>query len=288
MTREARDSTQSSTEVRSTAKVEVQAVTKRYVSARTGEQVEALTPVTLDVRQGEFLAIVGPSGCGKSTLLKMVAGIETLSSGRILVDGRVISGPSPERVLVFQQYALFPWKTVRENIEFGLRAAGIPKAERDRRVDRHIDMVGLRGFETRYPHELSGGMQQRCALARALVVDPKVLLMDEPLAAVDAQTRVLLQEELLDLWGQVKPAQDRKSVVYVTHNIDEAIYLADRVVVMSARPGSIKEIIDVDLDRPRTFHTRTTPECLRLIERTWILIRQEIASLGSEVETVSS
>ncbi|MDQ3691693.1 MAG: ABC transporter ATP-binding protein [Chloroflexota bacterium] len=268
------------------ARLEVREVTKRYVSARTGEEVYALKPMTLEVGHGEFLSIVGPSGCGKSTLLKMIAGLESPSSGEIAMDGEPTSGPSPARVLVFQQYALFPWKTVRENVEFGLRAAGVKKVERERRVARFISMVGLGGFENKYPHELSGGMQQRCALARALVVDPVMLLMDEPLAAVDAQTRVLLQEELLQIWGEERTVEKRQSVVYVTHNIDEAVYLSDRVIVMSSRPGSIKAVVDVALPRPRTFHTRTTPECLALIEQIWVLIRDEITLRDSEAPIV--
>lgn len=266
-------------------KLQIQGVRKEYISPRTGEMVNALEPVDLALGQGEFLSIVGPSGCGKSTLLKIVAGIDQATEGHVLLDGKPTEGPGPDRALVFQQYVLFPWKTVWENVEFGLRAAGMAKPERDAVVRRWLDTVGLSGFTTRFPHELSGGMQQRCALARALALDPRVLLMDEPLAAIDAQTRVILQEELLTVWGQERPPSERKSVVYVTHAIDEAVFLSDRVVVMSARPGRIKAVINIDLPRPRRFETRATEGYARLVQRIW----QEIAGeLGASLRSGTS
>lgn len=257
----------------------IDSVAKTYQVARTGESVEALLPVTIDIRRGECLAIVGPSGCGKSTLLKMIAGIDTPTSGVIRLNDRPVTKPGPDRAMVFQQYVLFPWKTVRGNLRFGMRAIGLSKQEQERRVSELLRRVGLAGFAEKYPHELSGGMQQRCALARALAVDPEVLLMDEPLASVDAQTRILLQQEILDVWGQDRPQAERKAMVYITHDIEEAVYLADRILVMTARPGQIKEVIDCDLARPRVFETRTTEDFRVLVKRVWDLIRDELTVL---------
>lgn len=252
---------------------------KRFRVPRTGQEVVAIDGFDLDVSQGEFVSLVGPSGCGKSTVLNIVAGLETSSQGRVTMLGVLIEGPSADRGMVFQDYALFPWKTVRENIGFGLRygprSRSIGRAARVAIVQRYVELVGLSGFESRYPHELSGGMRQRCALARLFANEPKVLLMDEPLAALDAQTRSILQEELLRIWGQEQLSAARKTVIFVTHAIDEAVFLSDRVAVMSRHPGRLKEIVNIDLPRPRTDTMRLTPEYQTLANRIWGLIREE-------------
>lgn len=206
----------------------------------------AIKDVNLNIKAGEFLTVVGPSGCGKSTLLDIIAGLSKPSSGEIYIDNKIITGPALDRGIVLQGYALFPWRTVRHNIEFGLEIKGIGKNERSEISTRFIKLVGLEGFEDRYPYELSGGMRQRVAIARALAYDPEVLLMDEPFAAVDAQTRETMQDELLRIWEETK-----KTIVFVTHSIEEAVGLADRVAIMSANPGCIKEIVNIDLPRPR-------------------------------------
>lgn len=202
----------------------------------------AVEDLTLDVADGEFVAIVGPSGCGKSTLLDMVAGLSSPTGGQILLDGRPITGPGLDRGIVFQQYALLPWRTALGNVEFGLEARGLRRAQRTRTAREHLELVGLVGFEGRYPHELSGGMKQRVAIARSLAFDPEVLLMDEPFAALDAQTRESLQDELLRIWRATG-----KTVVFITHGIEEAVYLGQRVVVLTPRPGRVRTIVEVDL-----------------------------------------
>ena len=212
------------------------------------KEFTALQNLNLTVKSGEFLTIVGPSGCGKSTLLDLLAGLARPNSGEIYIDNKLITGPALDRGIVLQGYALFPWRTVRHNVEFGLEIKHIGKEERREISTRFINLVGLQGFEDRYPYELSGGMKQRVAIARALAYDPEVLLMDEPFAAVDAQTREVMQDELLRIWEETN-----KTIVFVTHSIEEAVGLADRVAVMTANPGTIKEIIDVDLPRPRTI-----------------------------------
>ena len=259
-----------------TALVELRHVGKTYTSARTGDAVEALADIDFSVRRGEFLCVVGPSGCGKSTLLSLVAGFAVPTRGEALFEGKPITGPGRERGVMFQDYALFPWRTVHGNIVFGPWARGVAPAKRDARVRELIAMVGLGGFEQRYPHELSGGMRQRCALARMLANDPVLWLMDEPLAAVDLQTRIILQDELLRLWGDERAATERPTVMFVTHGIDEAVLLADRVLVLGRRPGRIKAVVDVPLDRPRA-RLRTSPEVARLVEQVWTLIRDEAA-----------
>jgi NitT/TauT family transport system ATP-binding protein len=256
------------------AAIAARGVGKTYVSARTGDAVEALRDVGFAVRPGEFVAVVGPSGCGKSTLLSLIAGFARPSTGAVLFDGKAIDGPGPERGVMFQDYALFPWRTVLGNIEFGPLARGIDRFTRHQDAMRYIELVGLGGFEHRYPHELSGGMRQRCALARMLANQPRAWLMDEPLAAVDLQTRNILQDELLRIWGDAAAPAERPAVLFVTHGIDEAVYLADRVIVLARRPGRIKEIVDVDLPRPRRG-ARTAPETARLAEHVWGLIRGE-------------
>lgn len=209
--------------------------------------VRALNDVSFDVRPGEFVCIVGPSGCGKTTLFRIVAGLETPTRGSVSLDGEVVSGPTADMGIVFQEYHLFPWRTVRGNVAFGLEVDDVDEDRRVRRVDRLVDLVGLEGFEETFPKDLSGGMKQRVALARALAVDPSLLLMDEPFGAVDAQTRTMLQGELLDVWERT-----RKTILFVTHDVEEAVKLADRIVVMASEPGRIKEVVDVDLSRPRS------------------------------------
>lgn len=207
---------------------------------RGREEVLALDGIRLEVREKEFVAIVGPSGCGKTTLMRMAAGLEFPTSGSVLVHGQSVRGPSPQRAVVFQQFALFPWKTVEENIAFGLRCTGVPASLRRQVVARYIELMGLQGHEGAYPQQLSGGMQQRVAIARSYALDPQVLLMDEPFGALDAQTRVVMQEELVRLC-RVNP----RTVLFITHSVEEAVYLADRVVVLGRRPGRIREILDV-------------------------------------------
>jgi len=210
------------------------------VFQRDAQDFLTLDAITFDVRDREFVAIVGPSGCGKTTCLRMAAGLEFPTSGRVSVGGRPVSAPGPDRAVVFQQFALFPWKTVHENIDFGLRSKGLDAATRRERIARQVELMGLQGYESAYPHQLSGGMQQRVAVARRYVLDPDVLLMDEPFGALDAQTRTVMQEELIKL-SRVNP----RTVLFITHAVDEAVYLADRVVVMTRRPGRIREIVDV-------------------------------------------
>jgi len=205
-----------------------------------GKAFVALQGIELEVAEREFVAVVGPSGCGKTTCMRMAAGLEHPTGGRVLVDGVEVTAPGPDRAVVFQQFALFPWKTVWDNIEFGLRSLRVDAAERRRRIEHYIGVMGLNGYEQAFPHQLSGGMQQRVAIARAYVLDPKVLLMDEPFGALDAQTRVVMQEELVRL-----ARQHPRTVLFITHAVEEAVYLADRIVVMSRRPGRIREIIDV-------------------------------------------
>ena len=209
-------------------------------------EIKALADVSLSIHENEFVSIIGPSGCGKTTLLKMIDGLIPYDSGRILIDGRQVTAPGPDRAVVFQAFALLPWRTVLANVEFSLELRRLPKEARTKTARDYLKRVGLSDFENHYPHELSGGMQQRAGLARALAVNPAILLMDEPFGAVDAQTRQLLQEELLELWQS-----QRKTVIFITHSMDEAVYLSDRVVVMTPRPGKVAEILDVPLPRPR-------------------------------------
>jgi NitT/TauT family transport system ATP-binding protein len=234
--------------------------------------VRALQGFDIDIREGEFLSIVGPSGCGKSTFLNVLLGLLKPDSGDILMHGRRIAGPGTDRAMVFQEFGLLPWRTVQHNVELGLELKGVASGERRGVSQRFIDLVGLVGFEQHYPHELSGGMKQRVGLARALATDPEVLLMDEPFAALDAQTRDLMQVELLRIWQET-----RKTVLFVTHQIDEAIYLSDRVMVMSKRPGRAKRIFDIDLPRPRDYEMRVTPEFNELKLEIWQMLKDEIA-----------
>jgi len=258
------------------AKIEARNLSKSYVSARTGERVEALSDVSFAVRPHEFVSIVGPSGCGKSTLLSLVAGFVPPSAGEVLDDGAPITGPDPRRGVMFQDYALFPWRTVIGNVEFGPLARGASRTAMRETAQRYIELVGLAGFEQRYPHELSGGMRQRCSLARLLSNEPEVWLMDEPLAAVDLQTRNILHDELLRLWGDGDDRTQRRAVLFVTHGIDEAVYLSDRVIVLGRRPGRIKEVVAIDLPRPRR-DLRNSAAAGRYIDHIWSLIRDEAA-----------
>lgn len=258
-----------------TPKLRLKGVSKQFVSARTGQRTLAVQGVDLDIFPGEFVCIVGPSGCGKSTILGMIAGLEMPTTGTIEMDGVQIKGPGAERGVMFQDYALMPWQSVHDNIGFGLRH-GTPgkrftSEEREQRIREHVDLVGLKGSEHKYPHQLSGGMRQRVALARLLANGPDVLLMDEPLGALDAQTRLILQVELLRIWGETAPREQRKTVVFITHEISEAVFLADRVVVMSNNPGSLKAVLPVDLPRPRAETVRSHP----LAEEIWGMIRDE-------------
>ena len=233
--------------------------------------VSALDAFDIDVEEGEFLSIVGPSGCGKSTFLNVLLGLIKPDSGEVMIRGRKINGPGSERAMVFQEFGLLPWRTVQHNIELGLELKRTAAAKRRRIAERLVSLVGLGGFENHYPHELSGGMKQRVGLARALATDPDVLLMDEPFAALDAQTRDLMQVELLRIWREA-----RKTVLFVTHQIEEAIYLSDRVLVMSKRPGRAKKIFDIKLPRPREYEMRVTPQFNDLKLEIWNTLKDEI------------
>ncbi|MGA2071346.1 MAG: ABC transporter ATP-binding protein [Sedimentisphaerales bacterium] len=237
-------------------------------------EVVAIHDLSFSVAPGEFLCLLGTSGCGKSTILNTLAGFVPATSGNVLLDGKPVDSPSPDRGMVFQKHALFPWKTVFGNIAFGLKMKGLEQAEVRRVAQQYIDLVGLRGFEKRYPAELSGGMEQRVGIARALAVDPLVLLMDEPFGSLDAQTRMMMQELLLGVWEK-----SSKTVVFVTHDVDEAILLADRIIVLTSRPGQVKEEIQVDLERPRKYQHVTTPQFIRIKEHALELIREETARI---------
>jgi len=242
---------------------------------RGGAPTRALEPVSLDVPDNSFITILGPSGCGKSTLLRIVAGLDFPSEGRVTLDGHEVHGPGRDRGMVFQSYTLFPWLTVAENIAFGLRQKGMRAKERQEVVAAFIDKVGLRGFESHFPKMLSGGMQQRTAIARALANDPRILLLDEPFGALDNQTRGLMQELLLGIWEA-----DRKTVLFVTHDIEEAIFLGSRCVVMSARPGRIKADIAIDLPHPRHYTMKTSPDFMEMKARLVEEIRAEAIKAG--------
>jgi ABC-type nitrate/sulfonate/bicarbonate transport system ATPase subunit len=257
-------------------KLLVEGVSRVFPGVQGGAPVRALEPTDLSVAENDFITILGPSGCGKSTLLRIVAGLDRPSAGRVLLDGRAVRGPGADRGMVFQSYTLFPWLDVSRNIAYGLREKGVPAAERDRVVASYIEKVGLKGFENHFPKQLSGGMQQRTAIARALANDPEILLLDEPFGALDNQTRALMQELLLGIWER-----ERKTVLFVTHDIEEAIFLASRVVVMTARPGRIKADLAVDLPHPRHYRMKTTPEFSDLKARLTEEIRAE-AVLAAE------
>ncbi|HEY1461013.1 MAG TPA: ABC transporter ATP-binding protein [Casimicrobiaceae bacterium] len=247
---------------------------------RDGRELPALDDVSFEVREKEFVAIVGPSGCGKTTCLRMAAGLDFPTTGSLTVGSKRVTGPGPDRSVVFQQFALFPWKTVVQNIDFGLRASGIAADERRSRIERYVNLMGLQGYESAFPHQLSGGMQQRVAIARSYVLDPEVLLMDEPFGALDAQTRVVMQEELTKI-SRVNP----RTVLFITHSVEEAVYLADRVVVMTRRPGRIAEIVDTASVREaegwdrheRIEDVMDEASFVNLRTRIWRLLREQQA-----------
>ncbi|MBE0522970.1 MAG: ABC transporter ATP-binding protein [Methanosarcinales archaeon] len=243
----------------------------KIYEADDGYDVQALQNINIEVKDKEFVCIIGPSGCGKTTLLRIIAGLEKPDSGVVTLKNEPILAPGPDRGMVFQEYSLFPWRTVLKNITFSLELKKIPKAERNKIANEYLELVGLEMFADSYPHELSGGMKQRVAIARALVNDPQVLLMDEPFGAVDAQTRNSLQQELLKIWEK-----EQKTIMFITHSVDEAVFLADRVMVFTARPGKIKEIIDIDLPRPRD---RTSLEANIIRERLLSSLSSEIAAI---------
>ena len=260
------------------AQIVIDKVNHTYRPPR-GKPVLALADVSLEVKPREFLAILGPSGCGKSTLLYLVGGFFPIERGSILVEGKAVAAPGPDRGIVFQHLALFPWKTVRGNILYGLERQGLPRAEREQRAKAFIDLVGLRGFEDSYPSQLSGGMKQRTAIARTLAFDPSILLMDEPFGALDAQTRSLMQTELLGIWQRTP-----KTVIFVTHDVQEAVYLADRVAVMSARPGRIKALVDTKFSHrdPSIVRDKAFVE---KVDELWNLVRVE--ALKAQEDTAS-
>lgn len=255
-----------------TAKISFRGVGKTFPGRGRGPGTVALDGIDLDIPAGEFTVVVGPSGCGKSTLLDLLGGLERPTSGEILLDGRPVRGPGPDRGIVFQQYALLPWRTARGNVEFGLEAIGVPRRQRAERAREYLALVGLSGFEDRHPHELSGGMRQRVAIARSLAYDPDVLLMDEPFAALDAQTRESLQDELLRIWRRTG-----KTVVFITHGIDEAVRLGQRVAVLTSRPGRVKEVVPIDLGEVSPDEDpRSRPEFAHHRHRIWSLLRDEV------------
>jgi len=245
-----------------------------------GNTVEAVSSVSMDVKPGEFVSLIGPSGCGKSTLLNIVAGFVRPTSGTALVDGAAVKGPGSDRGVVFQQYSLFPWMSVRKNVEFGLKMRGVAATQRQQQARTLLGLAGLLAFENHYPDQLSGGMKQRVGIVRALATSPQVLLMDEPFGALDAQTRVVMQEILTNMWQQF-----RISVLFVTHDIEESIFLSDKIYVMTARPGRIKAEITVPLPRPRTPEMTYTPAFIGLVQQLKALIREEsLAAMGAELK----
>ncbi len=240
--------------------------------AKNGQEiVDSLTDINFEIRDGEFICILGPSGCGKTTLLRIIAGLESPTSGQVLIDGTAIDRPNQKLGMIFQDYSLYPWRTVNENIAFGLELRGVGKDQRDKAGEKYLELAGLSGFGNSYPYELSGGMRQRVAVVRALAVDPLVLLMDEPFGALDAQTRNRLQHDLLEIWDKTK-----KTILFVTHSVDEAVFLADRIVVLTPRPGHVCEVIDVDPPRPRD---RTSVEFAKVRRHVLDLINQPKCTL---------
>ncbi|MEO6277704.1 ABC transporter ATP-binding protein [Roseateles sp.] len=258
--------------------IEVRNLSMTFGSAQ--QRVHAVSDVSLHVAPGEFVSIIGPSGCGKSTLLNVVAGFSQATQGAALLDGRKITGPGSDRGVVFQQYSLFPWMSVRKNVEFGLKMQGVAPSKRETTARTLLGLAGLLGFENHYPDQLSGGMKQRVGIVRALATSPQVLLMDEPFGALDSQTRVVMQEILTNMWQRL-----RLSVLFITHDIDEAVFLSDRVYVMTARPGRIKAELTVPLPRPRTAEMTASPEFAAMVRQIKGLIREEsIAAMGGELK----
>jgi len=257
-------------------KLSIEHLSKRYWFEREDREVLAVSDVSLAVEDGEFLAIVGPSGCGKTTLLNIVAGLLPYEEGIVSIDGKQVKGPGVDRAVVFQHSSLLPWRTISGNVRYGMEMQRrFDENTMRERADHFVKMVGLNGFERHFPNELSGGMQQRVNLARALAADPKVLLMDEPFAALDAQTREFMQAELLKIWSH-----DKKTVLFITHQINEAVYLADRVAVMSARPGRLKGVFKIPFGRPRTLSLKRDPQFLEIEDSIWQLIEEESQKLN--------
>jgi len=249
-------------------KIKIDKISKTF--SDSDKKIQVLDNINININEGEFISLIGPSGCGKSTLLRILAGLEKQSTGHVYSDNEEIIGPSPNRGLCFQSFALFPWKTVKQNIEFGPKSRGVPKKEYEKITKKYIKLVGLTEFADNYPHEISGGMQQRASLARLFANDPEILLLDEPLGSLDAQTREILQEELLFLWRTFS-----KTVLNVTHSVSEAVFLSDRIIIFSKRPARIKEIIVVDLDRPRNGKTRTCEEFFKICSKIGKILREE-------------
>jgi NitT/TauT family transport system ATP-binding protein len=264
----------------SAAKLVVQHLRKSFRSQRSADPIQVFDDISFEVRPSEFISLVGPSGCGKTTFLRILDGLIPRDEGEILLDGKAVIKPGPDKGFVFQDSSLLLWRTVIDNVILGPELQGVDKKEARKKAAHYISLVGLKGFEHHYPHELSGGMQQRVNLARALIVDPEILLMDEPFASLDAQTREIMQAELLKMWGETL-----KTVIFVTHQIEEAVYLSDRVVVFSARPTKIREIIKVDLPRPRSLEVKRSAKFLDLTGHVWSLIQEEVLkSMGREKE----
>jgi len=259
------------------ALLEVRDLVKTF--RRGTRAVTAIDRFSLDVEEGEFVAIVGPSGCGKSTFLHILGGFETYESGTMLLNAAPVKGPGPDRGMLFQEFALYPWRSVIGNVGWALEVQGMPKAQRQATAEKYLKLVGLSAFRDAYPAELSGGMKQRVALARVLAFEPRILLMDEPFGALDAQTRELMQEELNAIWQQT-----RNTVLFVTHDIDEAIYLADRVAVFTARPGKLKDEIKIDLPRPRGIEIKKSPEYVAYRNRVWDSLRAEVLKAREEFQ----
>ena len=239
----------------------------RVFKTEKGETVEALSRISLEIRDQEFICILGPSGCGKTTLLRIIAGLESATSGTISLDETKISKPSPRMAMIFQEYSLYPWRNVQDNVTLGLELKGMKKTEREENAKKYLDLVGLKGFGHSFPHEMSGGMRQRVAVARALAIDPSILLMDEPFGALDAQTRNRMQHELMHIWQKTK-----KTILFVTHSVDEAVFLADRIVVLTRRPGTVREIVTVPGERPRE---RTGEEFVQIRRHLLDMITEE-------------
>lgn len=263
------------------SKIVVDKVSKRFVWSKGGvnHEVKALEDISLEVREGEFLSVIGPSGCGKTTLLRIIGGLADYQSGQVEIDGKIVTAPGPDRAIVFQSFGLFPWKTVMDNVAFPLQIRKMDKRQIEETCMRHLEMVGLQKFPDSYPHQLSGGMQQRVGLARALATDPDILLMDEPFGAIDAQTRELMQEELMRIWSR-----HRKTVMFITHDLDEAVYLADRIVVLTRGPGRVRAIIDVDMPRPRwEYDARGHSRFIEVRRQIWNMLRGDL--LEEEQET---
>jgi NitT/TauT family transport system ATP-binding protein len=257
-----------------TAKISIEGLRHEYVDPYGGDVVLAINGLNLDVRSGEFMTVVGPSGCGKSTMLNIIAGLIKPTGGRITLNGREVTAPGRDRGMVFQEFAILPWRNVENNIGHPLEIQGVPRKERMDRVARFVELVNLSGFEKKFPHELSGGMRQRVAVARTLAQDPEVMLMDEPFAAVDAQTRITLQEELLQV-----AEKTHKTILFVTHSVDEAVFLADRVAIISRRPGRLKEVVDIPLPLGQRDHASINHNPEYVAKRDYVLtsVREEVS-----------